>query len=319
MNKSSLIIIIFFTLVSFSCSKDNNDEPIFIDDVSLLTNYIYKTYNVSNSPNTVIDSTNFMISDNKIISSSGLNLETLSEKTSNYSYLNGKIDKIQSFSNGTLTRIQSFGYNTNEELTEYLIENINTNDASSSFERHTFTHTTDTIFSSWTRSNDGITFDEQVSDFKIVLVENNNRTYLETYSYLNDDTQYEISTYEGSFNILNESKYLILNNGNEVLSFENNYTTSNAVNYYNRILSNTYSRKNLMLLYHLQPSAINNINAKSISGYRLDTYESTWGNSFAEFEISTVPNNDNINVFTNFKTIISGNLFSRFSQEFIFN
>ncbi len=319
MKTSPYFIVTFFALICFACSTDdsiieqntNGNQPSVV-------NYIYKTYNVSNTPNTVKDSTNYMISDNKIISSSGLNLETLLQHASNYSYVNGKINEIQSFNNGILSRIQSFTYDANDDLVEYQSEYIDSNDSSSSFERHLFTHTADTIYSSWTRSDDGINFDTSVSDFKIVLDVNTNRTYLETYSYLNDDTQFEVNTYDVNSNILNESKYIVLDNGNEFLSFENNYTTTTSENLFNSINEATFTRKNLMILYHLQSAAVNSVNAKSISKNALNTFESTWGNSFADFEIINMTDDNNNTTSSDFKTIISGDVIARFSQEFIF-
>nr|WP_321231895.1 hypothetical protein [uncultured Psychroserpens sp.] len=318
MKKSIIILNAFFALICFACSSnDSIDNQDINGNEPSLSNYIYKTYNVTNTPNTVIDSTNYNISDHKIISSSSLNLETLSQQSSNYTYVNGKIGEIRSFSNGVLSRIQSFTYNANDNLVEYLSESVDANGSSSNFQRHTFTHTTDTIFSSWERSNDGLNFDTSVSDFKIVLDGNDNRTYLETYSYLNNDTQFEVSTYDANSNILNESKYLIFNNGNELL-FENNYTTNTSENYFNTINEDTFTRKNVMLLYHLQSGAVNNINAKSISTNTLNTFDSTWGNSFADFEISNTIDTNNKTLSSDFKTIISGDVISRFSQEYIF-
>ncbi|MBF8148490.1 hypothetical protein ITJ86_01190 [Winogradskyella sp. F6397] len=314
--KKSVLIIILFALISFSCSNESINEPEMPENE--LTNYIYKTYNVSNTPNTVIDSTNYQIDNDRITSSSGLNLETLTQLTSNYNYANNRINEIQSFSNGLLTRIQSFTYN-DGDLVEYLSESINSQGQSSSFQKHVFTHTTDTIFSSWTQSDDGVNFDINVSDFKIVIDGNDNRTYFEAYDYFNDEIKFEISTYNANSSIINESKYMRLDNGNDVLSFENNYTSTSSENLFNRINEATFTRRNLMLLYHLQPNAVNNINAKNISKNALMTFESSFGNSFADFEILNTTDDVNNIILSDFKTVISGNVFTRFSQEFIFN
>jgi hypothetical protein len=316
--KNTFLFYFVLSLTFLSCSNESIDDQDINNTEVSLTNYIYKTYNVSNAPNTIIDSANYLINANKIISSSGLNLETLTQLTSNYNYLDGKIDNIKSFSNGALIRIQSFSYNTNNDLVEYLTESINTQNQNSSFQKHSFNHTTDTIFSSWTRSADGVNFDEEVSDFKIVLDDNVNRTYIETYSHLNDAITFEINSYDASNNIINESKYLRLDNGNDVLSFENNYTTNSSENLFNRINEATYTRKTLMLLHHLQSNAINNINAKRISGNVLTNYQSTWGNSFADFEISNIMDDTGTTLFSEFKTTIGGDLLSRFTQEYIF-
>ncbi|MCB0743768.1 MAG: hypothetical protein KDC67_07690 [Ignavibacteriae bacterium] len=311
-----LVSILFIALMLSSCSNEDVSSDLQVND-PLLTNYIIKHFNVSNTPNTVLDSTNYQISSERISSSFSLNFETLIQKMSNYNYVNNRIDNIQTFTNNTLTRIQSFNYNANNDLVEYLSESINNEDQTSTYEKHLFNHTTDTIFVSWTRSDDGVNFDINVSDFKIVLDNNDNRTYLESYSYLNNETKFENGTYDSNSNIINELKYLRLSNGNDVLSFENNYTYNSTENLFYRINEATFTRKNLMLLYHLQSSAINNINAKSISKHIMTNYESTWGNSFANFEISNITDDNANNIYSEFKTIIGSDLLSRFTQEFL--
>jgi len=308
-----IALVIFISLTSCSNeSIDNNSESI------ILTNYIYKNYNVTNTPNTVIDSTNYQIVDNKIISSSSLNIETLIERTSTYSYSDSKIEEIQSFIEGSLNRSQSYSYNTNGDLIEYLTVAFNTDSQPSNYEKHTFNHTNDTIFSSWKRSDDGINYNINVSDSKIVLNNNSNRTYFEAYDYFNNETNIEVNNYDTNFNITNDSKYLRMENGNDTLSFENSYTYNSSLNLFNLINEATFTRKNLMLLYHLQPNAVNNINAKSISRNNLATFESTWGNSIANFEITNTTDENNNGLFSDYKTIIAGNTFARFTQEYIF-
>jgi hypothetical protein len=311
-----IVSIIYVLLLLFSCSNDDNisnlpqNEPV-------LTNYIYKRYNTSNEPNTVIDSTNYVINNNKIISHSGLNTLTQSQYLSNYNYTNGKITNIESYNETTLTRIQSFTYNTNGNLVEYLSESIDTENQSSYFNKHLFTHNTDTIFSTWSISNDGVNFSPKI-DSKIVLDENNNRTYYEAYDYINDDTQFIESLYDFNSNIIKESYYTIINNSN-MLSFENTYLTTTNENYLNTINEATYGRKTYMLTYHLLPNAVNNINAKSITKNMLTEFNSTWGNSFATFDISNNIDDANLSLLSDFKTIIAGAVFNRFSQEYIFS
>ncbi|MDG5490117.1 hypothetical protein [Psychroserpens sp. SPM9] len=314
--KTSIYTLISISIFTLSCLSCSSDDPEVAANEPRLTNYIYKTYNVSNTPNTVLDSTNYSIEDNKIVSASGLNLETSFQRNSTYTYLDDKIDKIQSFSNGLLTRVQSFTYDANDDLIAYLSESIDTDNQSSSFEKHEFTHTTDTIFSSTTRSSDGINFDTNVSEAKIVLDANNNRTYYEMYSHFNEETTFEINTYDANSNLINEAKYLILDNGNEVLSFENNVATNNSENLFYSINETTFTRKNLMLLYHLQSNAVNTINGKSITPNAIITFASTWGNSFATFEILNTTNDTGLTIYSDFKTTIAGNLISRFSQDY---
>ena len=315
--KNRYYTYLVFILVFCSCSDDTANDLENNTSTPVLTNYIYTAYDVSNTPNTPTTSTTYNIDDNKIMSAVGTNTITSTQHNSSYSYINGHLDEIRSFSNNVLSRIQSFTYNANNDLVTYISESIDTEDQTSNFERHLFIHTADTIFASWTRSDDGITFDTNVSDFKIVLDANDNRTYLETYSYLNDDTTFEISTYDSNSNLVNESKYLILNNGNEVLSFENNYGSTVSENLFTRINEATYTRKTMMLLYHLQSNALNNINAKGISKNTLASFESTWGNGFAQYEILNILDDNDYTLSSDFKTIIQGEVFARFTQEFI--
>ena len=319
MKKKTLLYISFFALINLACSSDDsiNDSEIGEDEPTL-TNYIYKTYNVTNIPNTVRDSTNYLIENNKIISASGVNLATLSENNSIYNYLNNRISQIQSFRDGNLYLVQSFNYESNGVLGEYITESFNIESQTSHYLKNTFTHTSDTIYSKVTESFDGINYGEVFFDYKIVLDQNDNRTYLERYDHDNNYTHYFINTYDANSNIINESKYWKLENENDLFEFENIYTTDNFENNYNKIWEATLTRKNLMLLYHLQSFALNDINAKSISKNNLNTYESTWGNSFAEFDIINLIDSNNNTISSDFKTSIESETFSRFTIEYIF-
>lgn len=315
--KNILFTSLFLSLMLTSCSNESIDDTEENNDAITITNYIYKTYNVSNAPNTIIDSTNYLISNNRILSSSSINLETLDQQTSIYSYFDNRIDGIQSFRNGTLNRIQSYTYNANSDLIEYLSESINTSNQASSFEKHTFNHTTDTIFSSWKRSNDGINFNTNVTESKTVIDANNNRTYFEEYDYFNDETDYHINSYDSNNNMLSDRSFLFLSDGSTQPLIENNHTFSSNINLYNLINEKTFSRKNLMVLYHLQSTAINNFNAKSVSPNALDTFTSSASGNIISFEIANRVDSNNLAITSEFRTLASGQLFSRFLQEFL--
>lgn len=309
---ASVILISYFTS---SCSYDETINPS--QNEPILTNYIHKRFNITNSPNTVIDSINYILNSNKIVSHSGLNSTTQSQHLGYYSYTNDMITKIQSYNNGVLTRIQSFSYTSNENLNEFISESINPFDQSHFFNKHVFTHTTDTIFSSWLTSDDGIVFNV-IKDSKIVLDNNNNRTYFEVYDYINEDTKSIVSLYDDNSNITEELYYTRVD-GSDFLSFKNTYITNTSENHFNTINETTYGRKSFMLLYHLLPNSVNTINAKAITKNVLMEFNSTWGNSFATFEISNTTNDNNLIVYSDFKTMVEGTIFNRFSQEYIFS
>lgn len=315
--KNIFFIYLSIFLIFSSCSNEVLDEGLIIDNQVALSDYIFKTFNVSNTPNTVIDSINFQIENNRIINSTGMNLETLNQNSSSYIYTNDRISEIESFTNGVLSRVQSYTYDTNGNLTEFLSEVINSNNQGSSFNKHTFNHTSDTIFSSWRRSSNGTDFNINITDSKIVLDANENRVYYEEFDYLNNEIKSETNSYDNNSNSVNDSKYININ-GNTILLFENNYTTSSSENLLNRINEATYTRKNMMLLYHLQSDAINSINARNISKNILTTFSSTFGNSFVDFEILNTTDDNNLTTLSDFRSIVSGNLFTRFTQEFIF-
>jgi len=310
-----IIQISIMVIIIFSCSNEEVEIAPPVSENSL-TNYIYKRYDVTNTPNTIIDSANYAINNSRIVSHSGMNFTTQNEYSGNYNYTGGKLASIESFNEGALARLQSFTYNTNGDLIEYLSETVDASGSSSFFNRHIFTHTTDTIFSSWTTSNNGIDYSPK-QDSKIVLDDNNNRTYFEAYNYINDDIRYILSLYDSNSNITNESYNSIID-GSDFLSFENTYLTNNSENYFNTINEATYGRRSYMLLYHLLPNSVNSINAKSITKNSLTVFNSTWGNSFASFEISNLTDENNRIIFSDLKTVINGEVFNRFSQEYLF-
>ena len=311
-------IFITVGLALYACTNETTIESNENQDIPILTNYIYTSYDVSNVPNTVTASTIYEIENNKIISASGTNEITSAQHSTVYDYLDDKINEILTYRNGELSESKSFAYDGNGNLISYIITSIDSSDQSMQFNRHDFTHTTDTIFSTWMNSVNGIDYDTLILESKIVLDDNNNRTYYESFSEINNITKFRIDTYDSNQNLLTESIFSRFDDGSEFLEFENNYVANSFENIFNRINEATYTRKNMMLLYHLQSGAINNVNAKSISRNTLINFNSTWGNSFAQFEISNTQGDNNLIIESDFETIIEGNVFARFSQEYIF-
>jgi len=318
MKKYISVITIFFALVTWSCSNDNIEEPDMTDNELSLTNYIYTTFNVTSTPNTAIASTNYAIENDKIISASGTNFTTSTQRDLEYYYSNDRIDSILTYTDGSLSRTQTYMYHTNGDLKTYLSESVVADNEPLSIDRHTYTHTTDTIYSTWMSGENGADPGTFVLASKIVLDNNNNRTYYESYSPSNQLTKSWVGNFDANQNLQNESFYSSPEDSFTELLFENSYTTSGSENIFNRINEATYTRKNMMLLYHLQPGAVNSINAKSVSKDALVTFDSTWGNSFANYEIlNTSDDMDNI-ISSDYKTIVAGEVLSRFTQDYIF-
>ena len=312
--KMAFLITIISNFIIVSCSNDNIDL-IDTQNSPTLTNYIFKTYNITNTPNTTIDSLNYKIENNRILNISGINFETSDVLTSNYSYSNNQLTNVHSFVNNILNKTETFSYNSNGDLIEYISESISNNQIST-LNKLIFNHTLDTIFSTLEYSNDGLSF-TNISNFKIILDGNNNRTFFEEYNYFNDEIKQEINEYDENLNVVNESHYLLAENAPNTLSFQNNYTYNTSTNLFYTINERTYTRKNLMLLFHLQSDAVNEINVKSISRNNIITFQSTWGNSFVNFDITNTTNQNNITILSDYKTIINDNVLSRFSQEYL--
>lgn len=313
--KISNPIFVFLGLACLACSN----EAIEISENStdpLLTNYLYTNYNISETPNTETSTTNYVIENNKIISANSVSYIDNVERHYNYYYTSERIDSILTYTNNILSRIQRYTYNSNGNLMSYMSHNHN--DQSSNLERHIFTHSNDTIYSVWSQSDDGINFDNILLNSKIVLDANNNRTYFESHSPANNQTKAWIGDFDANQNLQSESYYSFSDDGTPVQMFENSYTFANQENIFNRINMATFTRKNMMLLYHLQSDAINAINAKSICENTITSMNSTWGNSFAEFEIINSLNDNDITIESDFKTFVEGNIFTRFSQKYIF-
>lgn len=315
MKNLNLVYVICSALIFFNCSTDN--EPIENTNAPNITNYIFKTYNVSITPDTVIDSTNYVIDNNRIISSSSLNFSTNVSRSSEYTYVSNRISQVRSYTDGVLTRIQDYAYNNGGDLIEYLNESIDAATLTSSYDRHRFTHTPDTIFSTWDRSFDGINFDFLISNFKIVLNANDNRTYLEEEDIINDKVRKFTSIYDVNNNLLEETSIIITNTDVVIPNVDFSHTFSTGINSFYVINEATYTHKNLMLLYHLQGNAINNINVKSITPNTLESFESSFAPDLFNFEINNTLDTNNNAIFSDYRTIASGSLFTRFTQEFI--
>ncbi|WP_299892065.1 hypothetical protein [uncultured Lacinutrix sp.] len=309
-----IITSCFILIILNACSNDN--ELLETNKPSpILTNYIYKSYNINTG--LIIDSINYIIQGDKIISLTKYSTTNSDIALSTFNYQNNKLSETRSYTNDVLTGITTYSYNNEGSLTQYLREHINTSNQDSQFVRHLFEHNTDTIFSTISTSSDGITYESPTSAFKIVLDDNDNRIYFEDNDYLNNEITYRISTYDSNNNLLNENDFTKLENQDDILNISFNNSFNSAINLFYRINNATYGKKTLMQLYHLQSASINNFNAKNVSPNSLESFSTSFGNGFFSFQFENNVDTNNLTVYSDFKTFANNALFGHFSQEFI--
>jgi hypothetical protein len=307
---------LFLLLLPFLFSCSNNDDNSGTDQEVTLSGFVQKNYNVSSTPNVIIDSTYYQLQNNKIISIVRTNVATSVSNNTVCEYIGNKIANTTSFVNGVMSSKNNYLYDTNDKLIEFRQESYNASNQITAIQKHTFTHTSDTIFSQWNRSvNNGVTY-TNIANFKIVLDQNNNRTYFEDQDMTNNSEERILTTYDTNNNMLSEQHFNVINNGDLFLNLSNSATYSNFINPLALIMEATFGRKTLMLLYHLQTNAINNINSRNISPKTMDSYITSFDG--IEFEITNTPFNNNLTQISDYKTLNSGSLLSRFSLEYFF-
>lgn len=309
-----LIVIISFVLILFACNETHIDTGLIDDSTPALRTLSYKTFNATT--NTVNRTTTYTLNSNRIVSSTTTNSSTSQQSNSTYDYNNGLLSEIMVFSDNNLTSKRNYTYNNANKLVEYLQESIDLSTQQSFFNQHTFTHTSDTIFSEWKRSSDGTNFNT-IATFKIVLDNNNNRTYLEENDLLNNEIKARISSYDTDNNLISENSF-IKNNSNTLINvLSNNITYETSKNLLSLVYKNTYGKENLMLLYHLQSNALNNFNPKTISNNSLKTFDTTFvGNSGITFEFLHETGTNNYDYLNDYRSYVNGMLLSRFTIEF---
>ncbi|WP_299113384.1 hypothetical protein [uncultured Winogradskyella sp.] len=310
--------IVYLLLVITSCSNESIDTNEEVNNQEL-TNYIFKTYNVGNDPNTIILERNFTIENDKIISSINTSTQSNNIVTTEYTYENNRISEVSRYIDGSLISIKNFTYNNEGNLSEYLNENIDSNQ-DSFYNKISFIHTADTIYGISNGSEDGINFDINFVEAKIVLDTNKNKTYQEIYDVNNDETSYTEYTYDSNNNILTSNKFEEINGTFfSVLSFS--YTYENTINTLARIYEETYGRELLMLLNQhreLNTSALNYYDTKYITTNCFQSVTSSFFGNNLSAEFTSTANEDNYSTYSDYKTLDSGSTISRFSYDFIF-
>lgn len=307
-------LFLFFTtlFILSSCSNDVSETNNL--DVSV-SGMIRKNYNTTTGG--ILNTTNYEIVDNKIESTTSTNSQTTDVSSSVFNYSGNRLSNIVNSQNSVVNAQYHYVYDTNDKLVEYRSEAINPSGQITSINKHTFTHTSDTIYSQWTRSLDAVTF-SLISNAKIVLDSNGNQTFIEVFDNLNNETDQIIKTYDSNNNIVKEDFYTLDQNGTPINTLTNtiDYSTSKNTLYY--IMEKTYGKDVLMLLYPYAGSAINNIDVKSYSPNSISTFNTTFEGDLT-FSITNLANENSFSEFDEFKTFVSSAIFGKFTYEYYFN
>ena len=294
-------------------------EEVGISDTSTSTALSFKSYNYTrfNIPDsTVRDSTHFVLSNNRILTASSVVSSNSSPAffTRTYDYSNDRIATINIFQEGSLLRKREFSYDTNGKLITFTDNIMETVNQAALISRHTFTHTTDTIFGVWEQTTGESNTSDLVAAIKIVLDANQNRTYAEVFNQQTNDSTITLNSYDENNNMITDNSFKI----RDGVPFENNLNTfsySESANPLALINEATFTRENLMILYYLQDSAINGFTPRMVSPHLMDTFTSNFSNTF-RFDIR---NNESLNgkkITNEFLTFANDDLLLLFTTTF---
>lgn len=313
MKTKNYCLVLLFSFLIFSCSE----EEIIGDQENqiAISHYIQKNYDLSGN---VIRTIEYELAENKIVSSVSTVLATSQTANSVYTYSNGKLSSISNYTNGSMTAQSNYLYNSSDDLIEMRQNSFDASNQIVTIQKHTFTHTADTIFSQWNRSTNGGATYSTIANLKIVLDQNNNRTFFENQTIANENIDRVVSTYDSNNNLINEQYINVFPDGTTAVYPTNVYTYTNQVNPLAIAIEATYGRKTFMMLYHLQTSAINNINARNSTPNSMETFSTDLGDGTITFGIENTPFDVNYTKISDYKTFNSGSLFTRFSLEYFF-
>ena len=166
MKNLKTLLFSFIVLGFISCESDSDTEITNPEDEVSISHCINKTLSPDNS---ILSSTTFQLENNRIISSANEN----NTSTQEYEYVNNKISSVSSYNSGALKSKTFFLYD-NNDLIEYRIEDYSPT-AFHKVIKHNFTHTSGTIYSEMTQTQDGINYELFLTS-KMKLV-NNGRVY----------------------------------------------------------------------------------------------------------------------------------------------
>lgn len=308
-------IVLFFCLATLLLSCSAEDTSTNSDNTISVSSIIRKNYNATTDA--VLSTIQYTIGNNKIMSVTGTNAQNTQQTNSVYTYLSNKITQITTSTNGVVTSNQYFVYNSANKLIEYRTESVNSSGEIQVINKNTFDRVQDTIYNYWTRKTSPSNDFSPIITSKIVLDENHNRTFFEYYDHLNNEFKKETLIYDAQNNIIQENHF-IYDGGQFVNTLTNNYNYSNTMNTLAYVLAETYGKETLMLFYHLQTGAINEINVKSYSPNTLANYTTTFSNDLS-FTFSSTGTDANYSNFSEYKTYVAGVLFTKFTYNFSFN
>uniref|UniRef100_UPI00404955F0 hypothetical protein n=2 Tax=Flavobacterium sp. TaxID=239 RepID=UPI00404955F0 len=308
MKKVTLLLLSFIVL---SCSNDDNSNPPSAEEDVVINGYSHKIFNAATGNLNFV--TNYTLENGKLSAFEKLNSSNDVINTGNYSYTNNKISEINRYSLGVLNFKENYNY-VNDDLVEILRETYASN--GTDYQKISYNHTADTIFVTHTKSLDGINYDTLLMESKIVLDANDNRIYYESLDYFDMGTDINLMSYDANNNPISEVFQTKIGT-TIVTNFTNTISYSNDLNSLYQILSDTYSKKTLMMTYQFQSLAINEINPKFLAVNNINTFNSTFS-SDVSFQVSTVVNTNNYTQSATFKSFLNTGLFTHFELEYYF-
>ncbi len=286
MKNIDLPIILILTIIS--CSNDQDDLRTLGGDNFKFKEYFYKSFDPSSGEK--MDSIKYMLTDEgKLESYSGTNNGTSISGIVNYA--NNNITSLESYSGGKLQSKWTYLYE-NQNLAEVLVEY--TQGSTFMFSKTQYTYTEDTILVTQKSSTDGVIFDIEESNSKIILDDRGNRTYYEV-----GDSASQIE-FDSNNNPISET-HLFDSGMGLVPRKVDRITHLDSKNTLYEIYERTYGKQILMLTYHLLDSYIGRVNPKNISPNNVDTYEIDFSHIYS-FEINNEIASNNYAVLNSYKT-----------------
>ena len=297
---------IYFVLniIFLAACSDQTDVPD--TNTNIVESFSITYFNIAGTP---LKTENFSLENNKINNVTILNHSNNEISNTTYNYSSDKLTKIVSTKNNVETSVTELLYTDNQLSEISFIKNDNlwgtntlkvnyTNDLNS------------ILFSSKDNSNN------EISNGTITLDANDNRIYFEENDLINNQTKVIQTEYDATNNPKKEM-FFSKDNNTLYLNFSNTITHNSERNTLYNIYENTYSKRTLMLIYHLQSKAINNINTKNISPNIVSEFHSSFADNF-QFKIDNSINDGFLEkgIYKYYDN--NSNLISHFEIEFSF-
>ncbi|WP_299617633.1 hypothetical protein [uncultured Tenacibaculum sp.] len=301
MRKIYFVLSIIFLA---ACSKQT-DVPYI--NTNIVESFSITYFNITGIP---LTTENFSLENNKIANVTILNHSNNEISNITYNYSSDKLTKIVSTKNNVETSVTELLYNDNQLSEISFIKNDNL-DGTNILKVNYTSDLNSILFSSKNNSNN------EISNGTITLDTNDNRIYFEENDLINNQTKVIQTEYDATNN---PKKEMFFSKDNNILhlNFSNIITHNSERNTLYNIYENTYSKRTLMLIYHLQSKAINNINTKNISPNIVSEFHSSFADNF-QFKIDNTITNDGFlekGIYKYYDN--NSNLISHFEIEFSF-